>query len=223
MMEPPIPLPMTAKPPGSREMGRSTGRLDSVRTCAPDLTGTGSPRYGSALVPRVLSFLWLGACARQEAPQTEAIRPVKTMVVPAGNPPLVRSFPARVEASKRVELAFQVPGLLVKLPVREGQAVKKGQVIARLRQDEFQARTQMAQGQVDQAWTALNARRLAERTEEQLRREAQARAAAAKLANARTEFDRYGRLVKSSAVSRAEYELAATNYRVAEEEHKAAV
>jgi RND family efflux transporter MFP subunit len=170
-----------------------------------------------------LSFLWLAACVRQEAPQTEAIRPVKTMVVPAGNPPLVRSFPARVEASKRVELAFQVPGLLVKLPVKEGQAVKKGQVIARLRQDEFQARTQMAQGQVDQARTALNALRLGERTEEQLRREAQARAAAAKLANARTEFDRYGRLVKSSAVSRAEYELAATNYRVAEEEHKAAV
>ena len=39
-----------------------------------------------------------------------------------------------------------------------------------------------------------------------------------RLANAKTEFDRYARLVKSSAVSRAEYELAETAYRVAQED-----
>ena len=33
----------------------------------------------------------------------------------------MRTFPGKVEASKKVELAFQVSGLLVKLPVREGQ------------------------------------------------------------------------------------------------------
>jgi RND family efflux transporter MFP subunit len=49
------------------------------------------------------------------------------------------------------------------------------------------------------------------------------RAADSKLANARTEFERYGRLVKSSAVSRAEYELAETAYRVAQEDQKAAL
>ena len=49
------------------------------------------------------------------------------------------------------------------------------------------------------------------------------RAADAKLANAKTEFDRYARLVKSSAVSRAEYELAETAYRVAQEDQKAAL
>jgi multidrug efflux pump subunit AcrA (membrane-fusion protein) len=145
------------------------------------------------------------------------------MIVAAGDRVDLRSFPGRVDASKRVELAFQVPGVLVDLPVKEGQKVAKGEIIARLRREEFQARLETSQGQLDQARAALSALRLGERPEEQLRRETQERAAAAKLANARTEFDRYARLVKSSAVSRSEYELAETAYRVAQEDHKAAV
>jgi RND family efflux transporter MFP subunit len=128
-----------------------------------------------------------------------------------------------VEAARKAELAFQVSGLLVRLPVKEGQHVAKGQVLGQLRPDEFQARLESVQGQLDQAQAALAALRLGERPEEQIRREAQVRATAAKLANAKTEFDRYGRLVQSSAVSRAEYELAETSFRVAGEEHKAAL
>jgi multidrug resistance efflux pump len=137
--------------------------------------------------------------------------------------PDIRSFPGKVDASKRLELAFQIPGVLVNLPVKEGQTVVKGEIIAQLRPDEFQARLQTAQGQLDQAKAALEALRLGERPEEQLRRETQERATAAKLASARTEFERYARLLKSSAVSRSEYELAQTPYRVAEEDHQAAV
>ena len=113
--------------------------------------------------------------------------------------------------------------MLVKLPVKEGQKVAKGEVIAQLRQDEFQARLKSVQGQLDQARATLSALQLGERPEERLRREAQLRAADAKLANAKTEFDRYARLVKTSAVSRAEYELAETAYRVAQEDQKAAL
>ena len=145
------------------------------------------------------------------------------MVVGAGNEPFVRTFPGKVEASKSVELAFQVPGLLVRLPVKEGQKVAKGEMIAQLRQDEFQARLKSVQGQLDQARATLSALQLGERPEERLRREAQLRAAEAKVANAKTEFDRYARLVKTSAVSRSEYELAETAYRVAQEDQKAAL
>jgi RND family efflux transporter MFP subunit len=137
--------------------------------------------------------------------------------------PDVRSFPGKVDASRRVDLAFQVPGVLINLPVKEGQNVAKGAIIAQLRPDEFRARLETAQGQLDQAQASLGALRLGERPEEQLRRETQERAAAARLANAKTEFDRYGRLVQTSAVSRSEYELTETAYRVAQEEHKAAV
>jgi RND family efflux transporter MFP subunit len=144
------------------------------------------------------------------------------LVVAAGDATQVRSFPGRVQGSRSVDLAFQVPGLLVTLPAKEGQSVAKNELIAQLRQDEFQARVQAVHGQLDQARAALNALRAGERPEERLRREAQVRAAEARLANARTEFERYGRMIQLKAVPRADYDRAETNYRVAQEDYKAA-
>src|SRR5215831_16568757 len=138
-------------------------------------------------------------CSSRKFPETEQVRPVKTVVVAAGRKPNVRSFPGKVEAAKSVELAFQVPGLLIKEPGNQGERVAKGQVIAQLRQDEFQARVQAAQGQFDQARAKLSALKSGERSEEQLRRESQFRAAEAKLENTKTEFDRYTRLLPTNA------------------------
>ncbi len=153
----------------------------------------------------------------------EVARPVKTMVVTAGGETHVRSFPGKIEASRKVELAFQVPGLLVKLPVKEGQKVAKGALIAQLRQDPFQARLKTLQGQLDQAQAVLRGLRSGERPEQRLRLEAQVRAAEAKLANARTEFDRERRLQQSRAGSREAFDRADTAYRVAREDHQAAL
>lgn len=145
------------------------------------------------------------------------------MVVAAGEATQVRSFPGRVQGSRSVDLAFQVPGLLVALPVVEGQSVAKNALIAQLRQDEFQARVQAVQGQLDQARAALNALRAGERPEERLRREAQVRAAEARLANARTEYERFGRMIQLKAIPRSDYDRAETAYRVAQEDYNAAL
>ena len=83
---------------------------------------------------------WAIGCSQNAPPTADVVRPVKTMVVTSGDDMRMRSFPGTVEASKRVELAFQVPGLLVTLPVKEGQKVAKDEVIGQLRQDEFKAR-----------------------------------------------------------------------------------
>jgi RND family efflux transporter MFP subunit len=144
------------------------------------------------------------------------------MVVAAASGTYLRVFPGRVEASRSAELSFQVSGQVTAVPVKEGERIAKGQVIARLRLDEFQARRKAAQGQLEQAQAALDALRLGERSEEQLRREAQLRAAEAKLANTKTESERYTRLLPSGSVSRAEYELAETAYYIAQQEQKAA-
>ncbi len=179
-------------------------------------------RLGRAVPFAVPIILLAAGCSPHDSTRPDVVRPVKTMVVAAGGETHARSFPGRIEASKKVELAFQVPGLLVKLPVKEGQRVAKGEVIAQLRQDEFQARLKTLQGQLDQARAVLQALRSGERPEEQLRRGAQVRAAEAKLANARVEFDRSARLARSGAVSRSEFERDETTYRVAREEYQAA-
>jgi RND family efflux transporter MFP subunit len=144
------------------------------------------------------------------------------MVVTAGGEPHTRLFSGKVEASKKVELAFQVPGLLVKLPVKEGQKVAKGEVIAQLREDEFQANLKALQGDLDKARAALKALQAGERPEERLRREAQVRAAEAKLANARSDYDRDRRLFNSRTIAAAAYERSASAFRVAQAEYEAA-
>jgi RND family efflux transporter MFP subunit len=172
------------------------------------------------LTPSII-FLAAG-CSQPAETRPEPVRPVKTMIVSAGDEPRVRTFPGKVEASQKVELAFQVPGIIVELPVREGLKVGKGEVIARLRQDEFRARLKALQGQLDQARAGLRAAQGGERPEQRLRLEAQVRAAEAKLNNARVEYDRSARLLRAGAVARTEYDQASTTLRVAREEHAAA-
>lgn len=171
-----------------------------------------------------LSFLALviisGCSPSPPAPVGDLIRPVKTLVITAGDDSHVRTFPGKIEASRRVELAFQVPGLLVQLPVKEGQKVEKDAVIGQLRQDEFHARLKALQGQLDQSRAALASLRAGERPEEQLRRESQVRAAQARLANARAELDRTAPLVQSRVVTRSEFEAIETAYHVAVEDLK---
>jgi RND family efflux transporter MFP subunit len=149
-------------------------------------------------------------------------RPVKTVLVTPGGETHVRIFPGKVEAARQAELAFQVSGLIVKLPVKEGQKVKKGDLIAQLRDDEFQARLKALRGELDQARAVLQKLRAGERPEEQKRREAQVRAAQAKLTNARADYDRNRQLLPRQAVARVEYERSLTALQVAVEEYEAA-
>jgi len=100
------------------------------------------------------------------------------------------------------DLGFQVPGVLVSLPFREGDRVSKGKVVAQLRKDEFQARVQTMQASLDQARARL-------------------RAAESRLTNSKTESERFGRLVESTAVSRSDYDLAQAAYRAAQEDYTA--
>lgn len=184
----------------------------------------GPGRYGWGITAYLCLtvILAIGGCSSQEESPREVIRPVRTMVVAAGGESRTRTFPGTVEASKRVELAFQVPGVLVNLPVKEGDAVAKGDLIAQLRTDEFQARLDSLQGQLDQARATLQALQAGERPEERRRREAQVRAAEARLVNARSDLDRAERLLTSRAVSRADYEQYETRFRIAEEDLNAA-
>jgi RND family efflux transporter MFP subunit len=163
-----------------------------------------------------------GGCSPQGSPPPEVARPVKTIVVTASGETRERVFPGKVEASKKAELAFQVPGLIVRLPVKEGQKVKKGDLIAQLREEEFRARLKALQGELDQARAVLQALRAGERPEERLRREAQVRAAEEKLAHARTEYNRERRLMANRATSPENLERARTTLRVAQQEFEAA-
>jgi multidrug efflux system membrane fusion protein len=180
------------------------------------------PEFGRS-IPIALSILVLAGCSPKAPTPSEVVRPVKTMIVSIGAETHERTFPGRVEASNKVELAFQVSGLLASLPVREGQRVTANEVIAQLRPDEFQARLRALQGQLDRARADLQALRAGVRAEERLRLEAELRAAEAQLANARIEFDRSTQLLRNRIISRSEFDRAETAYTVAKQNHQAAL
>ena len=145
------------------------------------------------------------------------------MVVSSGGAARERVFSGRVEASRAADLTFAVSGVLIQLPVTEGQSVAKGDVIAQVRDDEFRARLQTLQGQLAQARAALRSLQAGERPEEQSRRETQLRAAEARLVNARAESERNAGMFEVRAISRLEFDRGETAYRVAQEEYQAAL
>ena len=185
------------------------------------------PRHRGCQLASIVCGLFLlqfaAGCRPGPVAQPDGVRPVKTMVVTEGEGLQLRTFPGRAEAARRADLAFQVPGLIVKLPVKEGQKVSTGEVIAQLRPDEFEARLTTLQGQLDQARAALRALMAGERPEERLRRESAVRAAQARLANARIEHERNTNLLRTSAIPRSAFDLTETAYRVAQEDYQAAL
>ena len=73
--------------------------------------------------------LFLAACTKEKEEKAvkEVIRPIKIMTVTSSRDALQRRFPGRVRAAMRVDLAFQVSGPLIELPIDEGQQMKKGE------------------------------------------------------------------------------------------------
>ncbi|CUJ84937.1 Multidrug transporter MdtA [Ruegeria denitrificans] len=81
----------------------------------------------------------------------DTAKPVKLMQVRETAPGFSRQFFGRVAARQTVDLAFQVSGQIVDMPVNEGFVIPKGELIAQLDQAPFQRRYDRAVLQQDQA------------------------------------------------------------------------
>lgn len=93
------------------------------------------------LVGLVLCFsLGLTACSKPEAPvekQETQLKPVRTATISLGQK-ISRSFPGVVDALQSAEIGFRVAGELKTVNVKEGQEVKKGQVLAELDKRDYE-------------------------------------------------------------------------------------
>ena len=105
----------------------------------------------SALIIAISAVL-ISACAKEEVVETkEIVRPAKLIEVQASSNEKLFNFPAVVEALSSKDLTFQVSGQIESLPVRAGQEIKKGEVIAQLVQRDFINSLETAQTQFDAA------------------------------------------------------------------------
>ena len=62
----------------------------------------------------------------------EMVRPVKSFLIETTSNGGIRSFPARIDAGRKAELSFRVSGVLKQLPVKEGDQVEEGELVAAL-------------------------------------------------------------------------------------------
>ncbi len=106
------------------------------------------PWYLAILLVAAVTIL---GCGKEEKEKpAPVVKPVKTLTV-GGAIRGVLSFPARVDAGKKAALSFRIPGRLIELPVKEGQEVKKGQLIARLDPRDYQIAREAAKAEYDKA------------------------------------------------------------------------
>ena len=101
----------------------------------------------------VLAISMLAALSACGGPQEELppppVRPVKLFTVEGSDGAALRRFPGAISASQRAELSFRVNGVLQEILVKEGDQVKKGQVLARLDPTDYRIRVSDRQATFD--------------------------------------------------------------------------
>jgi RND family efflux transporter MFP subunit len=100
----------------------------------------------------LMTSAMLSACGNKEAPAPEASsRPVKTFLVAGNEGGSERSFPGRIESSNRAELSFRVAGTVQDIPVKEGDLVVQGQLLAKLDPTDYETIVKDRQATFDNA------------------------------------------------------------------------
>lgn len=129
------------------------------------------------------------SCSKPKEEKVELVRPVKMLTLSAKKSGGRLSYPAKVAANQRVNLAFQVDGPLIEVKVKPGDKVKTGDLLARLDPRDYESELKVKK---------------------------------AFLTEAKSDFERYQKLVKSGAVARADFDKRKRNYEVAKSKLKIA-
>lgn len=148
------------------------------------------------LLPLLAALGLLAGCQREVAPPAPEVRPVRTLTIDKRVAGSTVTLTGTVQAQNEVIQAFRIDGRLIERLVDVGDAVKAGQLIARLDPQNEESGVQAARAQVS--------------------------AAQARLVEARSNFERMRDLVAEDAVSRAQFEQAEAFLKTAQSQVEAA-
>ena len=154
----------------------------------------------------IISF-FLSSCDSNEIETKEkksVVRPVKTITVKAESSSIQKTYAASVLATQQVDLSFRVSGKIQELPIKNGDRVKKDDVIAKLDERDFKARITQTKSQINQANAQLKAMKAGARPEDVASLNAAVKAAQAQYNQAKTQFIRTQSLVKKQVIARQE-------------------
>lgn len=102
---------------------------------------------------RFSCVLLFAGCDASEiaAPADQGIRPARIVEVSLDESLKQMVFVGHIEASNAIDMSFEVAGALQSFPVREGQTLKKGELIAELDPTDYELATREAQLQLQLA------------------------------------------------------------------------
>ena len=101
-------------------------------------------------VGAVLALCLCAACGK-EPPAVSAPRPVRSLVVTSASAEGGATYTAEIHSRYETDLAFQVGGKLVSVPVTVGTLVRKGELLAQLDQTDFRVSLEAARSGVTAA------------------------------------------------------------------------
>lgn len=107
------------------------------------------------IAAQVLATAALAACGGDEPASEPVIRPVRSMLVYATGAERLRSFSGTSQAAVQSRLSFKVAGTVERIPVKVGDRVAPGDLIAELDPKDFELRVQEADAALTSARAQL--------------------------------------------------------------------
>ena len=181
----------------------------------------------SILLLLALIFLSSGACSRAKqqdlASADNLPNPieVKTGTVVERNVERSVEVVGTLKADEEVVVSSEVKGIIEDLPVDLGSVVRRGQVLARVSQKEFQWRVDQADAALQQVKARLGWRGEGSRLDPEQNPEV--RQAKASLDEAKLRFDRAKTLIQNGDIAQEQFDVAEMGYRSAEARYQAAL
>lgn len=109
------------------------------------------PDFSPALAA-LAALALLPACGdKKTAPVAEYIRPVKMVEIQTAAAARTYEFPGQIEAAQQSNLAFEVPGKLTSIEVKEGDFIKQDELVATLDTRDYQASLNSAEATLAEA------------------------------------------------------------------------
>jgi RND family efflux transporter MFP subunit len=117
----------------------------------------------NTMISKLSKIVWLslcvavlGGCGSEEMISEEVVRPVRTARVGDLEQLQGRLFPGRAMATQEVELSFRVAGPLISLPIRIGDRVQQGDLLARIDPRDFEVTLRNTKAQLQRAKASLD-------------------------------------------------------------------
>jgi RND family efflux transporter MFP subunit len=98
----------------------------------------------------IVSIVLLFGCKKKEEVKEEQVRPVKAIQVSSASDHFSKGLPSVTQETREVELSFRISGPLIQLNVEEGQAIKKGELIAEVDPRDFKVNLSAKRGRMEQ-------------------------------------------------------------------------